>query len=169
MKNIVIAIISLGSAGFGAILAYFFSRKLIRQTDLNARKLIEINYANSLQLLQKTEFNKTSAEFRCAFTREYGDIIDMKEGGDGTEIETILTNAYVHHRNALIRFKVYLSASQRTAIDKTWDDYCYGENIPGDGKSERFEQYKFDISQFIEKKQLAVNNLNHILSFAELK
>ena len=67
MKNIIIALISLGSAGFGAVLAYFLSRKLILQTHLNALKLIEINHANAIQLLQKTGLNKASADFRSAF------------------------------------------------------------------------------------------------------
>jgi hypothetical protein len=118
---------------------------------------------------RKEEFNKAAADFRCAFTSEYGTIVDMENDGDGADIETLLINAYTLHRNALIMFKVYLSKSERTEIDKAWDDYCYGENIPGDGKSKRFEQYKFDISELSEKKQLAIGNIERLFSFAKHK
>ena len=126
-------------------------------------------YKTGIKLLQRQDFEKAASDFRCAFTSEYGTIFDMENDGDGIEIEVLLIRAYSLHRNALLRFKVYLSESDRTEIDKAWDDYCYGENIPGDGKSKRFEQYKFDNSQLAEKKQLAIDNIERLLSYAQHK
>jgi hypothetical protein len=147
-----------GGAALGACFAYKTGMKLVQATHKNAIYLVQIQ-----------EFNKAASDFRCAFTSEYGAIVDMENDGDGADIETLLIKAYTLHSNALIRFKVYLSESKRTEIDKAWDDYCYGENIPGDGKSKRFEQYKFDINQLSEKKQLAIGNIERLFSFAKHK
>ena len=130
---------------------------------------VYVGYRFSLVNLRRQEFNKAATEFVCAFTNELGTITDMERGDIGDEIETLLANAYPQHRNAFLRFNVYLSKSIRTEIKKAWDEYCYGESIPDQYEPERFEQYKYDVSQFDEKKQLAIDNIDRMFSFAELK
>ena len=92
----------------------------------------------------------------------------MERGNIGDEIETLFSNAY-QHRNAFLRLNVYLSKCESTEIKKAWDEYCYSESIPGQYEPERFEQYKYDVNQFDEKKHLAIDNINRLFAFSELK
>jgi hypothetical protein len=130
---------------------------------------VYIGYRFSVANLRRQEFNKAATEFICAFTNELGTITDMERGNIGDEIETLLANAYPQHRNAFLRFNVYLSKGERAEIEKAWNDYCYGESIPDQYEPERFEQYKYDVSQFEEKQHLAIDNINRLLSFAKIK
>jgi hypothetical protein len=125
-------------------------------------------YRLALANIKRQEFNKAAAEFLCAFTNELGTITDMERGDAGGEIETLLSNAYPQHRNAFLRFSVYLGKSERETIEKEWENYCYGEILPGEDRlPERFNQY--NIEQLEEARQLALNNINRLLTFAKLK
>ena len=151
-----------------------------------SRTLIENKLAINriYENIRATEFSKAAATFRCAFTHE---IRILEESTVDTDFIELFSAAYVRHRNAVIRFKPYLSKTERTEIEKAWQDHCYPKGLGGyerTMKSAKFIHY--DHSQEVEikngnplitkeheisfeqAKNLSTSNIEKLISFAKI-
>ena len=124
-------------------------------------------------------FNKSASEFQCTFTNIIVTLSYLKKGNSPDIIKNMLFSEYVGHRNAVIYFKLFLSKSQQAEIEKAWDEYCYFEQVAygPDPKDHPFIKYSLEVfhlsnngeEDFKMKKQLALDNINSLLSFAKIK
>ena len=151
-----------------------------------SRTLIENKLAINriYENIRATEFSKAAATFRCAFTKE---LRLLEESTIDTDFINLFSSAYVRHRNAVIRFKPYLSKTQRVEIEKAWQDHCYPKGLSGyerTMKSAKFSHYDHfqkvkningkpsiiedhEIS-FEQAKNLSTSNIETLLSFAKI-
>lgn len=161
----------------GGLIGAFASHYLTKSRSSEDRKI--------------SDFNKAAAEFRCAFTDEQRLVA---ESTTETDFEKIFNEAYIRQFNALIRFQAYLSENGRIEIEKAWKEHCkdYFSNAedglgPPKEINEDIRFMHYEHKQGIENrggefhiteehgvsikraKQLAIKNLEKILSFAEFK
>jgi len=162
----------------GGLIGAFASHYLTKSRSSEDRKI--------------SDFNKAAAEFRCAFTDE---VRLVAESTTETDFEKIFNEAYIRQFNALIRFQAYLSENDRIEIEKAWKEHCIDyfpdaeDNGFGPSKeiNENIRFMHYEHKQGIENrggefhiteehgvslkraKQLAIKNLEKILSFAVFK
>lgn len=128
---------------------------------------------------EEDRVNKAATEFHCAFTSIIVTLSDLERGDNDSAIMEPLLAKYVTQRNALVRFKIFLSESDRTKIENAWNDYCY-DNDPNDGSkpevSDRFKKYSLfrychsnPTEAFENMRQLALDNIDSLLSFAKTR
>lgn len=135
-----------------------------------------VGYRNAIRIQRIVEFNKAATDFRNAFLRE---LIFLRHnasipGGERsyTTLDEFLQAGYIHrHLRALEVFKDYLSARERSGIDKAWQEYCYHPDNPS---ILYFEQYSWMVAnkgKDYEKqlKNIAVDRIEKILEFAKPK
>jgi len=151
--------VSIGAIG-GAAIGAFIGHYLTKSRNTEARKI------------------EAATDFRHAFTPILA-AIDALKMGDDDVIVSLLTKNVTAHQEALLKFKFFLSESNKSEIKKAWDEYCYFEktfNGP-DPKDHPFVKYSLGYwyladsreDDFKAKKQLAIDNINRLLLFAKLK
>lgn len=87
-----------------------------------------------------TAFNKAAIDFRSAFLTEATFLKhDANIGGLGgsNRLHGILRNGYLRQLKVIEIFKSYLSASEISAIDRAWDEYCHPKGPPQDPDEKR--------------------------------
>ncbi len=131
------------------------------------------NRSVSLEASRIAELNKAAAEFRAAYTDAIRELIE-----DSGFAEDVLKKHYTNHANALIRFLPYLGKSERTEIQRCWNKYCWNNEQgyiqnPGmkNAKQMMFAHYTYlqNEDDKVDGRQLALDNLNRLLAFAELR
>lgn len=162
--TIIGAFIGVGGAIIGAIIAgpiaYFFSSKLVSKT-----------HNNTIDLMQRQEFNKAAVIFRAAFLPE---IIFLKHNAKVTgtvstdNLNEFLFAGYAHrHLKAFEVFRRYLTSEERAGIDKAWQNYCHYDI---EGENEHFfAMYAGDKWEEKDTKILALERIEEILKFAKHK
>lgn len=134
------------------------------------RTLIDHRLARSrsIEAIQIAEFNKAAAAFRSAFTNE---IRELSDSNNAFVIQDIVSKSYISHANAFINFKPYLSASRTIEFQKAWDKHCWnnesGQQYPQQMIFLHYTYLDNEVDQ-IDCRQLALNNINRLLSFTEL-
>jgi hypothetical protein len=118
--------------------------------------------------MKRQEFAKSSASFRCAFTKEIRllSIIHPGHSGEFQKTYDMLKTAYIKHQNATIRFEPYLSVPCLTSFKTKWKEYCcYDEK----SKQAEFSDYKTGGSHTDELRvrNLAVLRIEALLKFAD--
>ena len=121
---------------------------------------------------------KAAADFIHAFTPVLAAIEILKIGNDDT-ITSLLTESLVAHKEALLKFKLFLCERDQAEIEKAWDEYCYLEKTftGPDPKDNPFVKYSLGFwyladsreDDFKAKKKLATESIKKIIAFAQLK
>ena len=142
-------IAAFGGAALGAYFAYKTGMKLVQET-----------HKNTIDLMQRQEFNKAAISFQSAFIKEQRLLsYDSFADRTGTNACDIIKNAIDRHEIAMMKFKLFICKTKIDAYEKTWKEYT--ENI---------EQYRTSRNIDIpEKKKLAFSRINALLEFAEPK
>ncbi len=129
-----------------------------------------LTYYFTKKLALRQTLNNAATNFRLSFIEEIR-FIDRFYAVDRADrdIPEVLAAAADKHETALIIFKDgFLCKSQRPEIEKAWNDYTGEKKVMG---KYTFDQYathgKFKDGENIRK--LALNNINALLKFAELK
>lgn len=144
-----------------------------------------VGHTLSISRMQRTSFNDAAAIYRCAFTKE---IRLLEESTPDTNFIDIFSSSYVRHRNAIIRFKPYLSETRRDEIERAWQNHCYPADLEGYEQTMAGAKFlHYDHAQRVEMvngtpsiieehdasfekaKECANNNISKLLSFAESK
>ena len=153
-KTIIAALISvIGTLG-GVLIGSIISRRTSSETT-------KVSHQNTIDLMQRQEFNKAATEFQNAFLCE---IIYLKHNARLPECERTYTTLYeflrtgyiFRHLKAFNNFRGHLPTNERFAIDKAWAEYC------------NFDQYS-DKNNEIKLKELALSRIEKILEFAKHK
>jgi len=121
---------------------------------------------------RREEFEKAAIDFRNAFLPE---MIYLKHNarvanaGSSKNLCEFLRHGYVHqHLSAFETFRMYLPPGDREKFEKAWKEYCQYD-APGEPESPFFEMYHEDTWDGRPTRELALERINRLLSFAEAK
>ncbi len=139
---------------------------------------------DAIDLAQRSAFNDAADGFFFHFHNALHEV-EGSSVGNMIDFDKVFANYYDQHLRAIRKFKRFLSETERTEIDNVWNYHCWNEssrtwNMPPNfahyshGQGIDFNNGKPCITEehevaFERAKQLAINNLERLLSFAKLK
>jgi len=147
----------------GGVIAGGFSSYLV------GVKLSQKNYVNALALAERSELNKATTEFRCAFVDELCKLEDSIDGPPGFTFD-IIKDAFTKHFKAYITFRSTLTESESRVLTKKWEYYCevedkHGVMLPFERKDYLFAKYvSSSREEERNKRQLAIQDINSMFS-----
>lgn len=118
---------------------------------------------------RRQSFNNAALEFQHAFTNQIRLIADDEHG---LNITQILTDSYSGHANALLHFLPHLDKRDRTEINKAWNIHCWNDESAKKNTNQIIFAHYIYLDNEVDKidcRKLALFNINHLLSFAELR
>lgn len=153
--QIIAAIIIVVGTLFGVWLGSILSRK-------SSVTAIEASNKNALDLMKRQEFHKGASIFRAAFVNEIFALRKNIKSGDAMVSAIITDNVLIIHEKAKIMFEPFLTASELSSFNDTWEKYKNYDytDIPF---SNNITQINKDMSNF------CLEQINNLLLYAKPK
>lgn len=109
------------------------------------------------------EFNKAASEFQSCFLP----VLRILRRGEGNPIASnVLDPVIVQHEIAMLKFRYRFAGDELERFNSAWQDYACDE--PKDANwAETNKYFDKEINKRKEKRELAIDNIEKLLKFAE--
>ena len=159
MDKFIEFIIFFSGTSIGGVLGYLL------KTQIDHRLAITRNY----DVIRTTEFNKAAATFRAAFVEAIYTLRRSAKYGNKTPANILIEPIFAEHEKAKIMFEPFLQADLQ-GFNTAWDNYRNYQNNYCMGKGPDGRPFDVDAITTTEgMSQYCLDNINHLLSFAEPK
>lgn len=131
-----------------------------------------IGYNTAIRVSDRKEMQKAAIDFHEAFLDALMSLDqryycrETPEEGNFGSVYYVLKRTFPQQMQAMLRFRIYLSADKREKFDKAWEEYCRYD-VDGGPEFPFLEKYFENTWEGRSTKEYALENINRLLSFVE--